>query len=299
MSDKTLDQLKTILDGKTFKAFTTRINEVIDRKVASRVSVIEEQKAEELKTFKNKIQRKAEAYTRKHTLELETSFNRVLEESKKQNKAEMTQALLLLESKLVSHLDQVLEESVNTNTPLEILEEASKARHFGKVAQAVATVIEEQNISIDNSGMKRIQELEQALSQVNGKLLEEQTVRVSAETKANTLQRELLLESKLSGLDATDRKVIVNQFQSASYDQINDSIDKSIELLQESRKQVRRGRVAQNETLVGDTAPTASFSGGKTLIEEEVNRNHRAPAQAQAPQVATNPMFDSIDHLLP
>ena len=301
MADKTLETLKTLLDGETYKAFKTRLNEVIERKVSARVAVIEEQKNEEAKAFKIKIQRKAEDYTAKKTRELETTFNKVLEESKKQQKTELTNALLLMESKLVERLDRVLEESVNVNTPVEILEEAAKARHYGKVANAVAKVIEEQNISVDRSGSARIKQLEQEVSQVQGKLLEEQNARVSAETRSETLQRELLLESKTAGLEEGDRKAILKQFRGSSYETIHDQIDNSIELLQESRKQLRRGRVAQQDTLVGDAPSTASFSGGKKLIEEEVKHSNKAPSARQEQEAVAmeSPLFNSIDNLLP
>lgn len=300
MADKTLEQLKTLLDGGTYKAFKTRLNAIIDRKVNERVAVIEEQKLEAIRVIKDKLQKKAEQFTADKTRELETQFNAVLEESKKQMKDEMVQSLLLMESKLVSHLDRVLEESVNTNTPTDILEEAVKAQHYGKVAKAVASVIEEQNIVIDKSGSSRIQELEQMVSQLNGKLMEEQTARENISNRANSLQRELLLESKTSGLDEDGRKKILGQFRESSYEVIQEQIDKSIELLQESRKQERRGRVANNNTLVGDSAPNMNLSGGKKLIEEEV-KNPTATARppvleesVQAPSV-----FDAIDDLLP
>lgn len=301
MADKTLEQLKSLLDGQSYKAFKTRLNEIIDQKVNERVSVIEEQKLEAIRVIKDKLQKKAEAFTAKKTRELESTFQAVLEEAKKSHKDELHQALILMESKLVDHLDRVLEESVNTNTPDSILEEAVKAQHYGKVAKAVASVIEEQNIVIDKSGSNRISELEKALSNLQGKLMEEQNAREHEHTRAETLQRELLLESKTSGLAEDDRKRILGQFRESSYEVIQEHIDKSIELLQESRKQERRGRVANNNTVIGDSSPSMTMGGGKKLIEEEVKNPKASPAPTQVIEEESQipSVFDTIDNLLP
>ena len=307
MADKTLAQLKTLLGGDTYKAFRARVNDIIELRVKQRTAVIEEQHNVELRATKDKLQRKAEDYTRNHKAKLEATMNKVLQEAKELHHAEMASALLLLESKLVERLDSVLEESVNVSTPREILEEAARASHLGKITNVLATVMEEQAIVVGDSGVRRtIEELEKKVSALGGKLIEEQTSRAAAEQREVQLRKDLLLESKTSELPAADRKRVVALLQESSYEHICDNIDKTIELLQESRKTERRGRAQQQNDVTPpatDVNPGVRMDGGSRLVEEEVKRtvpkDARPPVIIEEQSEVQSPLFNDIDGLLP
>lgn len=300
MADKIIDQLKSILNEDTYNAFKSQINDIINKKVEERVAVIEEQKLNSIRAVKNKLQNKAEQYAMEKIRQMEIQFTSVLEESKKQLEKTTFEKIKEIENKLVSKLDTVLEESVYKNIPKDILEEAVKSKEYTKVTDAVKNIIEEHGLSLDERGYKKIQILEKQISDLKNKLMEEQNARINIENRANTLRKELLLETKTSGLDDDIKRKIIKQFRNASYEIIEEQIDKSIEIIEESMRRVRRGQVVNNNNLIGDSSPNMQLTGGEKIIEEELfSRKEKQKSSNDMDDMNDVNLFTYIDDLMP
>jgi hypothetical protein len=188
---------------------------------------------DQIEEHKQHLETLSDNFIQEYKVATEEKTAKLIQDMRQDFVSQITDELKAIETKVVTHLDTILEDSVSANFSTQEINKIAMVEIYEPVINGIRGLFQDHAKPLDETGLKQVDQLQERVRTLEDAVNAGAREKHRLSRELESAQKSLLFEQKTSHLPESQRAALSKMFQDADLGFCRDHIEQQVELLED------------------------------------------------------------------